>query len=897
MYITPFIFILSFLHVLAVSLYAQTWQSYRDSAILYQEKGKYALAVSNTNKALEIYKNTVSIQDTHYSTLLKLQVENYYYAGQYKKGLEYAKQDSIWCEKNNFITGAVYNNIGMLYKYLGKYELAEKLYFKAIEIDKKFYGELHLEYASSCNNLGLLYKEQGKYTQAEPLLLVAQKVFEKIKGTNSKEYSTSLNNLALLYQAQGKLDIAEDFFIRALETDKGIFGTQHPEYANGNNGLAALYMEKAEYYKAETLYKKTLLVREKALGKKHYSYINSCNSLAFCYHIQKKYKDAEELYIQTKKAREELLGKNHPLYAVTCHTLGGLYQDIGQLDKAESLLVEAKKIYEATLSKNHQNYSYLCAALGLLYAQKKQFVQADTFFIQAISLKQKEIERNFITLTEAEKQTYLKANIYKTLYMFYEYGINRSATNPKIIGFMYNLILNTKGMILNSTQKMKQRILTSGQPELIFMYENWQETKQKIGKFYQMTLAQQKQSKLNIDSLNNLANQLEKQLSQKSHDFASSVQKPFLWQDIQNKLQNNQAAIEILKIEHHNSDSITYCALILKKTSQYPQLVVLKYGKMLEKEFFVNYKRSIRHKFDDPYSYNAYWKPLEPYLKDIQTVFLAADGVYNQISLSTLYDTEKQQYFLEKTHIVQLTNTKDLLQKPSVSNKNNYVIANPAFEIDPDMRSQKQEKMRGFYTVENLPGAEKEGHIIASILSDVVLSTGKNATEKQIKSLLQNPYIIHFATHGYFYNDSRQNAIQAMLNAGLLLAGVVDYDKIEIPDINEEDGKITAYEIMNMPLDNTELVVLSACETGLGLNYRGEGVYGLQRAFKVAGVNTLIMSLWKVNDEATQLLMSSFYQNWIQKKMEKSQAFKQAQKQVFEQYRYPYYWGAFVLVK
>jgi CHAT domain-containing protein len=101
---------------------------------------------------------------------------------------------------------------------------------------------------------------------------------------------------------------------------------------------------------------------------------------------------------------------------------------------------------------------------------------------------------------------------------------------------------------------------------------------------------------------------------------------------------------------------------------------------------------------------------------------------------------------------------------------------------------------------------------------------------------------------------------------------------------------------MNMPLDGTELVVLSACETGLGLNYKGEGVYGLQRAFKVAGANTIIMSLWKVNDEATQLLMTYFYQNWIQKKMEKSQAFKQAQRDVLKQYAYPYFWGAFVLV-
>jgi CHAT domain-containing protein len=135
-----------------------------------------------------------------------------------------------------------------------------------------------------------------------------------------------------------------------------------------------------------------------------------------------------------------------------------------------------------------------------------------------------------------------------------------------------------------------------------------------------------------------------------------------------------------------------------------------------------------------------------------------------------------------------------------------------------------------------------------------------------------------------------------MLNAGLLLAGVVDYDKMEIRPIDKEDGKLTAFEVMNMELDSTELVVLSACETGLG-QASNEGVYGLQRAFKVAGAQTIIMSLWKVSDEATQLLMTEFYQNWQKKGMDKHKAFETAQKDLRKQYKEPYYWGAFVMIE
>jgi CHAT domain-containing protein len=292
-------------------------------------------------------------------------------------------------------------------------------------------------------------------------------------------------------------------------------------------------------------------------------------------------------------------------------------------------------------------------------------------------------------------------------------------------------------------------------------------------------------------------------------------------------------------------------------------------------------------------------------------VYFSPDGVFNQINLNTLLDTKTQRYVLDETRITLVTNTKDLLlaRKEEAFNNLAYLFGYPDYGVNAEDRraiakQERQSQMvsyslaleRGSSDLSELPGTKTEVENIAGMMTakgwQPEVLTGDKALEETLKDCFK-PRVLHIATHGYFQSDASENH-NPLLRSGLMLTGAAQ-TLAGNKDERTEDGILTAYEAMNLNLDNTDLVVLSACETGLGTIKNGEGVYGLQRAFKVAGANTIIMSLWKVDDEATQALMIEFYNQWL-KTGNKQQAFNQAQQNIRAKKKSPYYWGAFVMV-
>ncbi len=294
-------------------------------------------------------------------------------------------------------------------------------------------------------------------------------------------------------------------------------------------------------------------------------------------------------------------------------------------------------------------------------------------------------------------------------------------------------------------------------------------------------------------------------------------------------------------------------------------------------------------------------KKIEPALGGTRRVLLAPDGALNLVPFAALVD-ERGKFLVETMEFSYLTSGRDLLRQigpgggPAPGKP--FLFANPAFDAGHADRSGRAEQRRSIdlraMTWAGLPGTAEEGTAIAKLVPAMVFIQGRDATEGRLKTVI-SPRILHIATHGFFLDadeepgDTNGPGENPLLRSGLILAGA---NKLAS---GKEDGILTALEASSLDLSGTELVVLSACETGIGKVARGEGVYGLRRALVIAGARAALMSLWKVDDQATRDLMTSYYGK-ITENVGHSEALRKTQLQMLENelYRHPYHWAGFI---
>ncbi len=810
-------------------------------------------------------------------------------------------------QTNEIVYLRVLSNLGLIFLTQGKINEAESYIAQSLKESENALGKNSAAYIANLNNYAKLHQFLGKYNEAEKEFNEALKYSDEVFGGGMQQ-AIILNNKAMLFQTIGRYDEAIKLMRNAIEASsrapkKVLQGKKSFDNRKFEANLALLYQVSGNYGEAEKSFLEIKKVFENRKQTKNSEYAGLLNQLGILYIQMGKHSQVEDLLISSANVYKKRFGENNIYFAKVVNDLGNFHRLTGGYDKAEKWLNKSFSIRKSLMSPTHPDYIKTQEDLAILYWKTSRIKDAYAIYKDVMDKTIDFVNHYFPPMSEAEKTKFWDVTSPR-FQRFYNFAIENNSQINTIAQDVFNYNLATKGLLLNATNRVKETILKSKDEKLILDYLLWIDTKEQLARMYAYSKNKLKKQNIDLEELERKANEMEKSISERSSNFSSVFTREEInISNVFNLLDNSEVVVDVLRVRGFQQDftnDVKYVTLILNKGESTPQLVVIDNGQQLETRYLKYYQNAIQNKVEDQFSYDQYWAHIEEKIIGKKKVYFSPDGVYNQININTLRKPGGD-YFLNQHDLIILGNSKDLIGlKTDQSEKQNK----DAFLLGfPDYQTEK---------VSSLPGTMVEINVVSNILKtdgyQIFQYMEKDATEKNIKTL-NSPRLVHIATHGYFMKDtessggsvfgvSTENASNnPLLRSGLILAGIgKTLADTATADISSNDnGILTAYEAMNLSLEETELVVLSACQTGLGDIKSGEGVYGLQRAFFVAGADALIMSLWKVNDTATQLLMRNFYKNWISMG-DKHKAFREAQIQLMKVYKEPYFWGAFVMI-
>jgi len=784
--------------------------------------------------------------------------------------------------------------MGMVYRKLGEFSDAEKQYAEAKRI-LKYKEHNHkrkkiIDY-DVFDELAQMYIDIGNFYGAEDLIKEGIEARAKrFDPTNLLRYRSYLVYGNYFFQIQA-YDSAMAYYSRYIYYIKNSRHTSKEEL----NRYADTYRQLTE-----------LKIQQKDLTK----------ALVFA----KKNKHLQ-FHSWTKKEA----GKNNLNKIVSLNLLSQCYRMLGDIRNAEKYSKKAFDHYNLVIKEETYAMVPLLMNRGYIKWNKKDYQGAEVDFSYASSITSQYVDHNFKSLSEYEKENFY-SSVKENFEILNSFALDKyfheKNGQDSLWSFIYNFQVKTKAIILNESNKMLETIQTSNDNQLIQQYQEWRKLKNQLAN--KMIVDGLDETDPSIKEMRTGINNLEKSMAEKSFLFKEKEKSP-RWMDIQKKLKLDEAVVEVIRVRNYGpvalnnskinsfkkypsktdmvGDSISYLFLVITPHSNQPEPVYIQHGNLLEGKNYKKYINSQLYSIEDKYSYINFWKPLQHQLKGYKNIYFSADGIYNLVNLWVLKNPETGHFLIDEVNIINLTNSKQLLsmQEAKGNIESVILIGRPNYSKSDsshgDSTKVGKEIDRGIINqfrggLNDLPGTEQEVSKIGSYLSEKDIPTKiylwDQATEGTLKDAV-SPNILHIATHGYF--NAEGTGSDPMLKSGLLFAGVVNGHTRS----SHDDGILTAYEASNLDLGKTHLVVLSACETGLGQVKNGEGVYGLQRAFEVAGVDAILMSMWKVNDETTQELMAAFYKEVISGRSV-LEAFKSAQLSIRSNYPSPLYWGAFKLI-
>jgi CHAT domain-containing protein len=909
--------------------------SLNNLAELLRATANYAKAEPLLRRALEIKENTlgpkhpsVALSLNNLAELLRNTGD---YAGArplYERALTIREQALGPTHPD---VAASLNNLAEMLRATGNYAGARPLHERALWIREQALGPAHPDVALSFNNLAALYQDTGQYAKAESLYQRALAIKEQALGPKHPSVALSLNNLAELLRATGDYAGALPLYERALRIREQVLGPTHPDLAVSLNNLAEMLQATGDYAGARPLLERAVSILEQSLGLAHPDVATALNNLGG-WHVEAKadYAEARLLYERALAIKEQVLGPTHPSVATSLNNLAFLEAAQGRFGLAAGFLKRGLLVQDLHI-QNVFNITTEAEKLNFIGTLSKDYLAYLSLLHQHLNADAKAI-RDGLELVLRRKGVVFDAQSRQREAM--QGRLSEAAR--KEWNRMSVLRNELSRLLLNKPEKM---LVEQYKSKLASLQQQIEESERRLAGESALVAKELQQRTLTIERV---AKQLPKNgalgefVKIHDFDFATGKWRPS-WRYLAFILAGD-GNVTLVDLGDANAlEALAQRALTDIKTSLGTRgIEILKAPcdrsvdprgiEIQQTPCGRDAGRQSAQLLQELYV--QVWTPLEKALGKADKVVLSPDGLLNLVPFAALVDSQGHS-LVERYQLAYVTSGRELVGVEGAvpqPGSDLLLVANPSFDQKGSGAGRqgtalRSREFRGVFTP--LPGTERESREIPPLVvapkEQKQVLVGERATETAVKTA-RSPRILHLATHGFFLPDD-ESALDAVKFGGMPDRGITvvprpTAKRYENPLVRSglafaganhatgitdgDDGILTALEITGMDLYGTELVVLSACDTGVGEIKTGEGVFGLRRAFALAGAKNLLMSLWEVSDEVTARQMKMFYQNL--QKLPKAEALRQAQLETIKELKAEYngiappgLWAPFIL--
>lgn len=868
-------------------------------------RGDYAKAEAMTTQLLDWQTKTLG--DAHPNTVATLTT----LASLYRKQGRLADAEQVYREAygrfakilglDNRSTIVAANNLGEILEKEGLYDQAEPYLLQASDGTRKLLGDSHPATMVSTNNLALLYEGQGDFEKAESLYTGAIAAATRALGETHPDTLAVVNNLAYLDLLKQDWDAARPLFERVIAGWTALYGADHQNTLKARNSLARVLHRTGHLDEAEKAFTEVLAARRRVLGDSHLDVLRSQIDLAALYHDEKRETEAKDLLERTLATAEKVLGPQHPYTFEAMNGLAAVRESVGDLD-------------------------------GALKVRRLTFERRTEFLNRMLYVTGDNAREGYVRLHQPELAAYVNL---------------LTRMPPEVAGRgLLEISLNRKGLLFKVASELAQIGRLSRDPAMAKISEQLAEARKKLAALTLSGPTEDTKSR-HVEVLAELQdriNRLQGDLGRASTRFRKTV-RPIGADELVAGMPADGALVDFVQYAVDGKNRLV--AATLRKDKGKAVFGMVSYGEVAPIDAAIlKYRKDIQDEELDldevldsgSTTYELIWKPLETALAGRPSAYVVPDGTLNILPFAALVHDDK--YLIEQVDLHVYTSSRNLLPSAQKPAKGGYIInAGPDYNTDEvtgkQQLDQAKSRSAGVSTVRDamrgmasglrglrfdpLPGAEREGRLISESVeakgAETAIYTRRDAQEKVLRELAQPPEILHIATHGFFLKADdtlrkrllklqRSSDVQLpppgdnpLLRSGLAFAGINANAQVLGEIDTDNDGVLTALEVLGLNLSGTKLAILSACETGLGEIHEGEGVYGLRRAFQEAGASTVVSSLWEVSDAGTQKLMTALYSRLLQGK-KPHMALREAQLEMLRigEWSAPYIWSAFFMV-